>query len=183
MRVIAAEREAAPPTATSLEEDRCSGAIGDTSRVVKVDSAKFASVTGREHVEIYSNVEIMPTAALAAKNDAANASQRAVSCAERFLPRAFARQNGRRVHYGQLSITRIPLSLPGGYGISVAATVLGVPAAIEAKQPHLYTDGFAFLSGRAEVALLAVAFPEPAPAGVESRLMSLLYDRAKTHTL
>lgn len=181
--VVSPEAEAPAPTANALALDRCYGDLGHRYRVAKVDSAKLASVTGSEHVEIYSNIEVMPTAVLAAKNNAVNASPRAFSCADHFLPQTLAKENGPRVHFGHLTITRIPVRLPGGYGVGMSVSIVGVPAAIERTQPHLYTDAFAFLVGRAEVALLATAFPQPAPAGEESRLLSLLYGRAKTNKL
>ncbi|HWX75338.1 MAG TPA: hypothetical protein VNZ05_08525 [Solirubrobacteraceae bacterium] len=183
MRVTAPEREASPPSATALADDRCYGELGHAVHELKVDSARFAGVSGREHIEIYSNVEVLPTAAIAAKNDAANAGPRALFCAEHFLPQVLARQGGARIRYGPLSIARIPVSLPGGYGWSVTVSVLGVPKAIEPTQPHLYMDGLAFLTGRTEVGLVAVAYPRPASAAVESRLVSLLYSRASAHTL
>ncbi len=183
LTVVSPEREAPAPTANGLAMDRCYGDLGDKYHVAKVDSAKFASVSGAEHVEIYSNVEVMPTAALAARNNAVGASPRAISCAEHFLPRALASEDGPRVHYGHLTIRHISIPLPGGYGVSMTVSILGVPAAIEPTQPHLYTDAFAFLVGRAEVALVDTAFPRPVPAAEESRLLSLLYARASTHKL
>jgi hypothetical protein len=183
MNVVAPEHEAPAPSANGLALDRCYGDVGHAIHVAKVDSAKFASVTGREHVEIWSNVEVMPTAALAAKNNAANAGPLAFSCAKRFLPQTLARVSGPRVRFGALTITRIPVSLPGGYGASITARILGVPAAIEPVQPRLYTDALAFLAGRAEVALLTVAFPRPASAAMESALLALLYGRARATRL
>jgi hypothetical protein len=183
MELVSPEREAPAPTANGLALDRCYGDLGPRYGVAKVDSAKFESVTGAEHVEIYSNVVVMPTAALAAKNNAVNASPRAYSCAERFLPQTLARESGPRVHFGRFKLTRIPVPLHGGYGLDLAVSILGVPAAIEATPPRLYTDAFAFLAGRAEIALVTTAFPRPAPAVMESRIVSLLYRRATARKL
>jgi hypothetical protein len=182
MALTAPERESDPPTGSALEEDRCVGGAID-SPVAKEDSATFAGVSRGEHVEIHSNVEVMATAAIAAKNDAANRSQRAVSCAQRVLPKVLAEANGQRVHFGSLTVTRLPVSLPGGYGLRVSVSVPPLPGQIGPAHPRLYTDALAFLVGRAEVALMAEAWPRAVPRQAETRLLALLYARARTRRL
>ncbi len=183
MQVVADEREAPAPTAKGLALDRCYGDLGDRYHIAKVDSDKFSSVTGDEHVLIYSNVEVMPTETLAVRNNTVNASPRAFACARRFLPRALAEEGGPKVHFGRPVITRTPVPLPGGYGVTMSAAILGLPTAIEPTQPRFFTDGFAFLSDRAEIGLIVTAFPRPLPAASETRLVSLLYQRAEAHEL
>jgi hypothetical protein len=58
-----------------------------------------------------------------------------------------------------------------------------VPSTIEPTQPHLYVDAFGFLSGSAEVALLATAFPQPVSEETVSRLLSLLHSRTEANKL
>ena len=169
---------------------------GDRIRVVQHQRAtggnthqragKRCEAAEAQHEEIYSNVEVMPTVALAAQNNAANRSQRALSCAARFIPQLLGKSSGTRVHYGPVTITRLPSPLPGirgSFGFRIAIAILGVPAAIEPTTPHLYFDSFGFLSGRAEVALIAVAFPQPVSEEVDARLISLLHSRAEEHQL
>jgi hypothetical protein len=186
MSVRSPESESPPPNQLGREEERCAGTVNPNLSLVKIHSATFAGAAEAEHEQIRSAVEVMPTATLAARNNAASQSQRALACAARFAPRLLARENAARVHYGPLAITRLPNPLPGApgsFGIRIAITILGVPAAIEPTQPHLYIDAFGFLSGPAEVDLIATAFPQPVSEEAEARLLSLLYSRAQAHKL
>jgi len=165
--------------------EHCVG-INTALRIVNVDSAKFASVVDAQHEQIRSSVEVLPNAALAARNDAAAQSRRAISCAERFFPRELPKTNGSRVHFGHMRITRLPNPWPGvagSFGIRVAVPILGVPTAVESTQPVLYIDGFSFLAGPAEISMVATAFPQPVSEEVEARLAGLLYSRANAHKL
>jgi hypothetical protein len=47
----------------------------------------------------------------------------------------------------------------------------------------LYTDGFRFVVGPAEVLLAVISAPRPPRAEFERRLLQLLYSRAKAHRL
>src|ERR1700682_1961608 len=157
MRVTSPERGARRPGRADREADRCAANVNPELRVAKINSAKFVGAAEAQHEEIYSNVEVMPTVALAAQNNAANRSQRALSCAARFIPQLLGKSSGTRVHYGPVTITRLPSPLPGirgSFGFRIAIAILGVPAAIEPTTPHLYFDSFGFLSGQAEVALI-----------------------------
>jgi hypothetical protein len=186
MSVTSPEREARRPGRADREADRCAANVNPDLRVAKINSAKFVGAAEAQHEQIYSNVEVMPTVALAAQNNAANRSQRALSCAARFIPQLLGKSSGTRVHYGPVTITRLPSPLPGvrgSFGFRIAIAILGVPAAIEPTTPHLYFDSLGFLSGEAEVALIAVAFPQPVSEEVDARLMSLLHSRAEAHRL
>jgi hypothetical protein len=181
-------REGPSPASTGVgrEINRCAGLVNPGVSVVGIRSAKFAGVAETEHEQINSAVEVMSSAAVAARNNAVAQSQRALSCAERLLPRLYAKQNGGRVRYGALKVSRLsdPLpGAPGSFGIRVAISILGVPGSAEPTQPHLYVDGFGFLSGSGEVNLIATAFPEPVSEEVEQRLLSLLSSRAQAHRL
>jgi hypothetical protein len=179
MNVTEAEHEVAPETSTAVQS--CDGIANLAQPIVKVDSVSFAGVSGSEHEQISSNVEVMPTPRLAAQKNAAEQSARAISCAERLLLPKLSALNGSRVHFGHATITRLsdPLpGVPGAVGIRIAAPILGVPAAIEPVQPTFYIDAFAFLSGTAEVSLAATAFPNPTPKQTETRLLDLLHSRA-----
>ncbi len=154
--------------------------------VANIRSASFTGTTDPEHEQIRSVVEVMPNAAIAEQNNAANRSQRALACAKRFFPLELGNQNGGRVHYGAVTVSRLPNPLPGvpgSLGYRVAVNILGVPKAIEPTQPRLYIDAFAFLSGPAEVALVTTAFPQPVSEETESRLLLLLHSRAEANKL
>jgi hypothetical protein len=186
MQVASPEMESPPPMRLGREEERCVGDVGPDLLVARIRSATFTGTVAPEHEQIRSAIEVMPTAALAARNYAANASQRAISCTARFLPRLLAKSSRARVRYGHFTVTRLPNPMPGvngSFGFRVEATILGVPAALEPTPPHLYVDAFGFLAGAAEVNLIATAFPQPVSEEVEARLLSLLYARAGAHKL
>ncbi len=186
MTATSHEREIASASKEGLEMRSCAANLAPKLRVLKVGSAKFAGVLGSEHQEIWSNVEVMPTAALAARDNTVDKSQRTLTCAEHVLPRIFGKQNGPRVHYGPISITRLSNPLPGvagSYGIRITVPILGVPTATEPTEPHLYVDGFSFLAGPAEVSMIATAFPQPVSEEAENRLLSVLDTRASANKL
>jgi hypothetical protein len=185
MSVASPESQAPLPKQVGREANRCIGNVNPDLSVVRIRSGMFAGAVEAEHEQIRSAVEVMPTETLAARNDAANRSQRAISCTARFAPRLLGKATG-RVHYGPLKVTRLPNPLPGtrgSFGIRIAITILGVPAAIEPTQPHLYVDVLGFLSGPAEVNLTATAFPEPVSEETEIKLLSLLHSRAEVNKL
>jgi hypothetical protein len=179
MTTTESEHEVAPTDPTAVQS--CAG-IGNLAQpIAKVDSAKFVGVSGSQHEQIVSNVEVMPTTALAAKKNAAEQSARAISCAESLLLPKLNALSGSRVHFGHATITHLPDPLPGVEGVvglRIAAPILGVPTAIEPGQPTFYIDAFAFLSGPAEVSLAVTAFPDPTSEETEKRLLDLLHSRA-----
>jgi hypothetical protein len=151
--------------------------------IADIQSATFTSAADEE---IHSAVEVLPSASLARRNNAANDSQRAIKCVERFLPGESGKSNGTRVHYGHISVTRLlsPLpGAPGSFGIRITIPILGVPTAIEPTTPHLYLDAFAFLSGPAEIRLLTTSFPHPVSQATDTRLLSILRSRTEENKL
>ena len=184
MTVTQSEQEVAPSETTPVQS--CAG-IGNLAQpITKTDSAKFTGISGSQHEEIRSNVEVMPTTALAAQKNAAEQSARAISCAERLLLPKLNALSGSRVHFGHVALARLPDPLPGvdgAIGLRISAPVLGVPTAIEPSQPTFYIDAFAFLSGPAEVSMVATAFPNPVPAQTEKRLLDLLHSRSSAADL
>jgi hypothetical protein len=181
-----ASPEGAHPASKRLDPvERCAGNVNPDLALANIHSATFSGTTDPEHEQIRSEVEVMPSAAIAAKNNAANRSKRALACAKRLFPLELGSQGG-RVHYGAVTVSRLPDPLPGvpgSFGYRIAVSILGVPKAIEPTQPHLYIDAFAFLSGPAEVALVTTAFPEPVSEETDSRLLSILHSRAETNKL
>jgi hypothetical protein len=183
---IAAPEGEHPASGRLDQVERCAGNVNPDLVVANIHSASFTGTTEPEHEQIRSVVEVMPNAAIAEQNNAANRSQRALACAKRFFPLELGSQNGGRVHYGAVTVSRLtsPLAgVPGSLGYRVAVNILGVPKAIEATQPRLYVDAFAFLSGPAEVALVTTAFPQPVSEETESRLLLLLHSRAEASKL
>jgi hypothetical protein len=179
--------EGEKPDATRLDRvERCTGNVNPDVILADIHSAIFSASNEPEHEQIRSEVEVMPSTAIAEQNNAASRSQRALACAKRLFPLEFDNKNGGRVRYGAVTVTRLPDPLPGvsgSYGYRVAVNILGVPKAIEPTQPRLYLEAFAFLSGPAEVALITTAFPQPVSEETEIRLLSLLHSRAEANKL
>jgi hypothetical protein len=186
MQLADAEGVNPAPTEAGREEARCNGSVNPNLLLVNAHSASFTGGTEPEHEEIRSEIEVMPNATLAARDNAANRSPRAIACAKHFLALQLDAQDGARVHYGPVTIS--PLSVPlqgatGSFAFRLEVPILGVPTAIESKPPHLFVDAFGFLSGPSEVALLTTGFPAPVPEATDKRLLSLLYSRAQAHKL
>ena len=179
MTATRSEQEVAPSQATPVQT--CAGVGNLAPPITKTDSAKFTAISGAQHEEIASNVEVMPTTTIAAQKNAAEQSARAISCVERLILPKLNAASGSSVHFGHATVTRLPNALPGvegTIGFRIEAPVLGVPTAIEPSQPTFYIDAFAFLSGPAEVSMVATAFPNPVPPQTERRLLDLLHRRA-----
>jgi hypothetical protein len=51
------------------------------------------------------------------------------------------------------------------------------------QRPDFYEDTFGFAVGSAEIVLYVAGVEQPFPSAEERRLLSVLYDRAKTHAL
>lgn len=127
MGITSPEGEKADPTRVG-EVERCAGNVTTKWVVANIHSATF-SVSGEpEHEQIRSDVEVMPSAALAKRNNASNRSQRALACARRLFPLKLASKNGPRVRYGPVTISRLPYpmpSVPGSFGYRIAVAILG----------------------------------------------------------
>jgi hypothetical protein len=185
MSVTSPEGEKPDPKRVGQIE-RCAGDKLAERSVANIHSATFSLSGQRQHEQIRSSVEVMPSAALAEQSNASSRSQRALACAKRFFAQEFAGHGGSHVHYGPVTVSRLPYPLPGvagGFGYRISVAILGVPSAIEPTQPHLYVDAYVFLAGPAEVALVATAFPKPASEETVERLLSTLHSRATAHEL
>jgi len=186
MRASSPGGEGKAPTRSDAELARCDGGVSAAVRVIDRSSPTFASSVGGENEHIHSDVEVMPTQALAERHNAAQTSRRGLECLARFIPTALAKRNTAHLHYGPIEISRLPNPLPGVHGsfaIEVTTTILGVPAQVAATPPRVFIDALGFLSGASEIALTAVGFPEPVGIEGEQRLVSLLYSRAGEHKL
>jgi hypothetical protein len=181
-RIVAGEREARAPSAAAIRFARCAGAVDPRLRIADVDSAKFA--LGAPGRQIKSGVEVLPSAALAARNLAAVSSARGRACLARFLSQAA--RSAAPTQSGHVSISSLPDLLPGSQGylglrvtfpISTRNPVNGRPV-----QTQLTLDEFVFISGSAEITLSARTIKAPIPTATERRLLALLVSRAHQHT-
>jgi hypothetical protein len=173
------------------------GIRGSHIHVVNIESPKFksheepfSSGEGFELVELNSDVEVMPTAALANSTfgalEAAMRKPRVRACLARTLGQALAKQvrghptRGVRITFGRPGISVFHPMLPHSVGfrivISVTYTVLGVLRIPE----RIYLDSVGFVVGPAQVSLTSISLSHPLPT--ERHLMSVLYSRASAPT-
>lgn len=178
------ESEHVVPTPSSEELARCAGEVDPATLILDRDSPTFVGVVNGEHELISSGVEVLPSAAVAKQHFVAQDAQRAITCLRRRIPHELAAQDGARVHFGQVDVTRLPdrAKIPNSEAIRVSVPILGVPNAI-ARNPVYYIDALVFISDSAEVALTATAFPRPVPSSAEQAILTLLYHRATANRL
>jgi hypothetical protein len=184
------EHEGEAPTHLELELARCNGALNPQIRVLNRLSPTFTAsseVEGEsEHEQIHSSVEVLPTQAIAAQNNAADLSPHGLDCIRNLIPAAIANSNTRPVRYGSVTLRHLPNPLPGvpgSFAIEITMSVLGVPSQLAATPPHVYIDILGFLSGAGEINLGAIGFPKPVAEATEQRLIETLYSRAQANKL
>jgi hypothetical protein len=135
-----------------------------TSPVTTVTSTNLGGLDSENgSTLIQSRVEVMPTAAAAARDY--------TNC----LHSAYA-PGSKQADLSAL--TTSSLGLPRSFAVRQTMTF---PASLH--QAHLYTDVLGFVYGPAEVSLIATGIRRPVPSALEQRLLSLLYSRAKAHKL
>jgi len=192
MNASSPEHEGKAPTRLELALAHCDGELNPLHRVLNRVSPTFTSPTEdggeseSEHEEIHSSVEVLPTATIAAKHNAAQISPRGLGCIRRFFPAAFAKSDTRRLRYGPVTLHHLPDPLPGtpgSFAVRITTSVLGVPSQIAATPPHVYIDILGFLAGASEINLTATGFPEPVAEEAEQHLITTLYNRAQTNKL
>jgi hypothetical protein len=184
--IVKSEGEAKAPTLAGVELARCTGGVSPELRIVNIHSPAFRVASASERGRVRSAVEVMPSAALAARNNAAARSARGRSCLARFLARALPEQSTGPLRHGPVSISSLPNSLPGAdgsFGLRLATTAIGRNLRGGQILTRVYTDVFGFVSGPAEINLTATGLPRPVPSATEQRLLSLLFGRAQEHKL
>jgi hypothetical protein len=186
------EHEGKAPSRLEFELARCDGALNPQIRVLNRVSPTFTpSSEGEgenegEHEQIHSSVEVLPTQAIAAKNNAAQLSPHGLDCTRSLIPAAIANSDTRSVRYGSVTLRHLPNPLPGvpgSFAIEITMNVLGVPSQLAATPPHVYIDILGFLSGASEINLGAIGFPKPVTEATEQRLTETLYSRAHANKL
>lgn len=176
-----------PTSAASKSLDvatsRCAGGVDPRRALVNVDSLDFTRPTpgGAGTEEVSSNVGVLPSSALAAKDLAAVRSARGRRCLAAGVNQLLRTMSAKGVTFGRAAISSLSHPAPGtdgsfGLRIKVTATVRSV------KIPF-WVDEFGFRLGPAEVSLTAVGVLHPYPAADEQRLLALLVARASAHRL
>jgi hypothetical protein len=158
---------------------RCVGESDPRREIAKFKSATFKYPAG--FGQLGSSVTVQPTQALALSNFRASLQPRLLTCLKNLLPVVLAGKAERRIQYGHVNVTRVSgMPVPETTGVAIRTSII-VP---QLPNPvPVYVDEFGFIAGRAEITLTTEGAPRPIPAEVEGRLLSLLYSRAKAHTL
>jgi hypothetical protein len=181
---------------------RCAGIkggshSGDDGSVAKVDSPVFETHTSGALLSIQSGVEVLDDAAVASRRARFIRSSHARACFERSLAPALEAGGGAEVEFGPVSVSRLTARLPGGedfgYRISTSVSAVGENRQLAVYRPAaeggrpgfsipFYMDLLAFVSGPAEVDLIASGAPAPVSKNLEQNLLTLLHERAVAHS-
>ncbi|HEY4429209.1 MAG TPA: hypothetical protein VGN08_13485 [Solirubrobacteraceae bacterium] len=171
----------AKPTRSAVRLARCSGGVNPNLRVADVPSPAFALGKGRSLVELRSDVEVLPMAALATRSFDALSSARGHACLRRMLPASVKVRSKHGVRLGRISVSFLSGLLPAGqksFGARIALTFTN-----GARKVTLFTDAIEVLAGPAAVGLNVVAAFHPPSSALERRLLSALYARASSHPI
>lgn len=177
--------EVPPPKRSAFEFAHCFGGVRPDRWTVKIHSEEFTAGRAAQFQLVQSRVEVWPTPALAARNNATYLSSRGRSCFVHYLEAFHARLNKQRpeqLQYGPLTVATVPNPLPG-VSRSFLRTIAETRLRGRQVRLHIFHDIFTFISGPAEVELEATGFSRPVSSATEERLVLLLLGRAKEKAL
>jgi hypothetical protein len=162
---------------------RCAGGVDPRRAVVNIDSRDFNQMGsgGIAAEEVSSNVGVLPSSALAARDLTAVRSARGRRCLAVAVNQLLRGMNAKGVTFGRAVISTRPHPAPGADGsfglrIKVTADVHGV-------RIPFWVDEFGVRVGPAEVSLTALGVLHPFAAADEQRLLALLVARAPSARL
>lgn len=173
---------------------RICGIREPTNDIVDIHSPTFASGRALQRVLLSSEVEVLPTPALAdqqlARAQTLTHSSTTRQCIASTYARAFARVDSprpgslARVTLGHSTVSPVQPTTPHSYGLRMtlpyAITVPGTSGAVSAAV-RLEVSGF--VVGRALVEVLRLQAGGDAGSASDEHLLSLLYSRATAHRL
>jgi|GEM_PF-5436654 len=183
--------QADPVTAQEQQENtqlaRCMGSVLPSAALAFAQSPSFNSSVGGGQTSVNSATDVLPSVALVAKDFAADAQPRALSCltrnvvdalepglptGERILSSATVRIAAKIRGFSDVQATRttITVSPPGG----------GAPTVAAASSTSLHLDLIAFADGQVEIELQVVSTPGLPSSSLEQRLDGILGARART---
>jgi len=180
------EHETAAEKRLEHEMLRCVRALGShygivegSHGLVEMGSKEFGREANTGEESVQSEVTVVRTPALAAKELAAMRSPHVRVCLSHYLDLLFKSHKYHGATVSPVSISQGTPPAPGATGsfawrITTTITLHSVTIPI-------YIDIFGFVEGPAEVSLFTAGVPRPFPAATEERLFSLLLTRAKTH--
>ncbi len=181
---------AAPAAPTTAADKRlgarvahCAGAAGPAREIVNSDSKDFSvmSAGGIAEADASSNVTVLPSARLVAKDLRSIKSKRGRRCVTAAINGLLRGMKIKGVKFGTAKVTVGHPQAPGADGsfalrFKITATIKGV-------RIPFYVDVVGFIVGRVEVALNTLGILNPFPAADEAGLFTLLLNRAVANRL
>ncbi len=170
---------------SNAEFARCFGGVGPHVRLVKIHSPEFSAGRAGQSQIVQSTVEVWPTAALVARNNASYFSPRGRKCFVRYSQEARRELSKRpvaKLQLGRIRIATVAAPLPGtsrGRLRTIDETLLHDGRV----RVHVFHDIFTFISGPVEIELDATGISKPVPTETDERLLTLLLERVKTAKL
>jgi hypothetical protein len=162
---------------------QCLGRSSKRKGLVEADSKNFQQETSTSALSASSEVTVLQSPALAARQLALVKSARTRACVSRYFNLLISGLKTPGAKVGKATLTTGTPSAPGtvgSFGWRLTTTITVVKSG--AKVPF-YLDILGFVQGPAEVTLLTSGLPEPFPASGELGLFSLLVKRAQTNSI
>jgi hypothetical protein len=179
----ALQQQSNPYTAQDERQDdqlaKCYGGVPESDAVKIATSPNFATPSTASS-QYFSEVEILPSAALVAEDLKALMSSRALPCWIQKLE-IFLRSKAAKGETFSISAAPLPWRVSGADGtfaFRLSATV-HVKRGTADVTLSVYVDAVAFSVGQVEVSLSAVVTGAKPQSSVEHRLVSLLYARTR----
>ena len=159
----------------------CAGTSSPGTAIVNLNSPSLDIGSGLQQQSFSSNVKVMPSKAIVAKDLAAIESTKAQQCIKSLLPKAIAQSASNQVKFSGVKIAPLATSVSGadgsfGYRLTVSASAAGQHLAI-------IVDEFGAAVGRIELTLNDFGIGTPVSSATESKLLSTLVSRAVAHKL
>ena len=154
----------------------------DERRSEDSHSPSFRVASTSDGGRVRSAVEVMPSAALTARDNAVARSARGRACLTRALPE----ESTGSLRYGPVSVSSLPNLLPGAngsFGLRLTTTIIGRKLQGGETRTPVYIDVFSFVSGPAEISLTTFGVSRPVASTTEQHLVPLLFSRAREHKL
>jgi hypothetical protein len=171
------------PGALDSQLASCAGSSPPGAAIVNLNSPSLDVGTGLQQQSFSSNVKVLPSQAIVAKDLTAIKSGKAQACIKSLLPKAIGQSASNRVKFTGVTITPLPTSVSGadgafGYRLTVSASALA------ARRPlTIMVDEFGAAVGRIEITLDDFGIGTPVSSATESKLLSTLVSRAVAHKL
>lgn len=171
----------ASDNATGDQLARCAGGVVSAKSVYDVGSPEFTLTSGIVQQEVSSEVDVLPSAALVARDLHAVKSARGKKCLATAIGKLLAATKVNGAKFGHVSVESSALPAAGADG-SFALRILD-SATISGLKIPIYFDFFGVAIGPAEVSLTAFGFGRAVPSSDELGLVSVLLRRAQAARL